>query len=151
MKYNREEQVKIFFEEIAKLQRLVFSKKDSFLTKYKLSRPQMVVMYFISEGGSKTIKDIAEIMNISSSAATQMIEGLVRNGFLERVVHPTDRRSVQISMSKIGRKTFDQFKIQHLRQMQNLLVSLSDAEIEVLLKIPAKILKQLENLKVRNN
>ncbi len=151
MKYNREEQVKIFFEEIAKLQRLVFSKKDSFLTKYKLSRPQMVVMYFISEGGSKTIKDIAEIMNISSSAATQMIEGLVKNGFLERVVHPTDRRSVQISMSKIGRKTFDQFKIQHLRQMQNLLVSLSDAEIEILLKIPAKILKQLENLKVRNN
>ncbi|TSC65959.1 MAG: MarR family transcriptional regulator [Candidatus Doudnabacteria bacterium Gr01-1014_77] len=111
----------------------------------------MVVMYFISEGGSKTIKDIAEIMNISSSAATQMIEGLVKNGFLERVVHPTDRRSVQISMSKIGRKTFDQFKIQHLRQMQNLLVSLSDAEIEILLKIPAKILKQLENLKVRNN
>ena len=136
---------------MAKLQRLMFSKKDSFLTKYKLSRPQMVVMYFISEGGSKTIKDIAEIMNISSSAATQMIEGLVRNGFLERVVHPTDRRSVQISMSKIGKKTFDQFKIQHLRQMQNLLVSLSDAEIELLLKIPAKILKQLENLKVRNN
>ncbi|MEK7075393.1 MAG: MarR family transcriptional regulator [Patescibacteria group bacterium] len=151
MKYNREEQVKVFFEEMAKLQRLMFSKKDSFLTKYKLSRPQMVVMYFISEGGSKTIKDIAEIMNISSSAATQMIEGLVRNGFLERVVHPTDRRSVQISMSKIGKKTFDQFKIQHLRQMQNLLVSLSDAEIELLLKIPAKILKQLENLKVRNN
>jgi len=151
MKYNREEQVKNFFEEIAKLQRLIFSRKDAFLTKHKLSRPQMVVMYFLSEGGSKSIKDIAEIMNISSSAATQMIEGLVRNGFLERVVHPTDRRSVQISISKVGKKKFDEFKIQMLRQMQNLLATLTDAEIDLLMKIPEKIRQQLGHTKVRNN
>lgn len=151
MKYNREEQVKNFFEEIAKLQRLIFSKKDTFLTKYKLSHPQIVVMYFLSEDGSKSIKDIAEIMNISSSAATQMTEGLVRNGFLERVVHPTDRRSVQISISKSGKKKFEEFKIQMLRQMQNLLATLSDIEIDLLMKIPQKVRHQLDNTKVRNN
>ncbi len=149
MKYTREEQVKSFFEEMAKLQRLIFSRKDSFLTKHKLSRPQMVVMYFLSEGGAKSIKDIASIMNISSSAATQMIAGLLRNGFLERIVHPKDRRSVQISFSKAGKKKFSEFKTQHLRQMQNLMSTLSDAEINLLLGIPKKIHHQLENLQIK--
>ena len=143
-KAQRTQQIQRFFESMANLQRLIDGKGLNYLQKLKLSRPQAVLMFFISHKPDCGIKDIAEVMNFSSSAATQMVEGLVAQGLLSREMHPKDRRSVIIKLSRKGQQRFNQFKKIHFQYMQKLLSGLSDQEMNVLINLPIKMSKQLQ-------
>jgi DNA-binding MarR family transcriptional regulator len=68
-----------------------------------LSMPQFGVMMRLDHGGSCAVSDIGKHMEITSAAASQLIDGLVDKGFLERVENPEDRRAKRISISQKGR------------------------------------------------
>ena len=68
-----------------------------------LSMPQFGVLMRLYHGGSCAVSDIGKHMQTTSAAASQLINGLVEKGLLERIENPDDRRAKQISISQKGR------------------------------------------------
>jgi DNA-binding MarR family transcriptional regulator len=48
-------------------------------------------------------KDVAEIMNLSPSRITRIMDGLVKKGYMLREIDKVDRRNMRIALSKRGK------------------------------------------------
>src|SRR6478609_1772322 len=67
---------------------------------------QAELLYILIMNKSLSIKEIAAMTHNSSSATTQIVEGLVKGGFLVRSENKKDRRIVHVSVSAQGKKVF---------------------------------------------
>lgn len=137
------QQIQRFFEAMSGLHLAISGSKLDPLRKFKLSPPQVKVLYLINHG-DQTVNQIARQMNISSSAVTQMIEGLVKSGYLERRTDSKDRRVVHVLFTERGKKRFEEFRKIHFEHMEKLLSALSDHEMETLISLPEKIARALK-------
>jgi DNA-binding MarR family transcriptional regulator len=54
--------------------------------------------------GDCSVSDISDELNVTNAAASQMLESLVQQGFIQRSEDPNDRRSKQIVLTEKGRK-----------------------------------------------
>ncbi|GAA1143620.1 MarR family winged helix-turn-helix transcriptional regulator [Kitasatospora gansuensis] len=52
--------------------------------------------------GGATVNELAEHLGVSKQAASQMVEELVRKGYVERHPHPTDARARLIQLTARG-------------------------------------------------
>lgn len=143
-KSSRSQKIQQMFEGFMSLQKALGTRKDSFFKQYRLTKPQMHILYSISQCGNLTVKDIASKMGITSSAATQMIEGLVDEKFIERTHDNNDRRIVHVAFSTPGKKRFEAFKKAHIERVARTFEVLSDKELDALITIPKKVLEKLE-------
>ena len=62
------------------------------------------------ERGATRIQDIAEGSWTSVSAASRTVEGLVRDGWLDRRPDPDDRRATRVTLTDEGRAHLDQVR-----------------------------------------
>jgi DNA-binding MarR family transcriptional regulator len=104
---------------------------------------QGFVLRFVEKNSSTNVKSIAETLNITSSAATQLIDGLVDNGYLVRQSDPDDRRVIALSLTDKASKLFKEFKEQGLRKMTELFAVLTDEELAKYASLNKKIIDSL--------
>lgn len=123
------------------LQKAMGTRKDHFLKKFGLTAPQMHILYAVAHK-RLTVKDIASKMGITSSAATQIIEGLVNLNYVERKPDSQDHRVVHVQFSREGKKKFENFKQSHQERMGQIFAALTDQELDALISIPRKILRR---------
>ena len=67
-----------------------------------LSMPQFSTLMRLYYRGECGISDISAHLDVTA-AASQLVEGLVQKGLLERVENPRDRRAKQVSITPKGR------------------------------------------------
>jgi DNA-binding MarR family transcriptional regulator len=104
----------------------------------ELSLPQLHLVMFLYHGGSCGVRDIGARMEMSSPAASQMIERLVQAGLLERAEDPDDRRVRQIALTEKGRQLAECGIAERYRWLDALVAELDDAERRaVLTTLPA--------------
>jgi len=97
------------------------------------------VLMMIEHFQARSIKDIAGMMEVSSSAATQLVDALVYDGFVVRREDPKDRRFVQLEVTSKGKRHITATKEKRIREMQGLFEAFSDKELEELLRLLNKI------------
>src|SRR3990172_2296967 len=68
-----------------------------------LSMPQFSALMRLYYRGECGISDISAHLDVTAAAASQLVEGLVQKGLLERVENPRDRRAKQVSITPKGR------------------------------------------------
>jgi DNA-binding MarR family transcriptional regulator len=143
---KRQGLVQQFFETLTAVHRLVGDQR-SIVTPVGRERrakerrqPQTELLYILSRVKELTIKQIAAKMFITSSAATQMVESLVKQGFLERQDDPKDRRVVKVRLTPKGRAYFNRFRKWHLHRVDYVLRKLSDKELKYIIDIRNKLL-----------
>ena len=68
-----------------------------------LSMPQFSVMMQLHHRGNCGIGDISERFDITSAAASQLVDKLVQNGFIKREEDPQDRRAKMLNLTSKGR------------------------------------------------
>lgn len=107
---------------------------------------QGFVLRFISENKNPNIKEIGQALNISSSAATQLVKGLLTKGYLIRQMSSQDRRVVSLFLSQKAKKLFKEFKEQRLKTMTKIFNSLDDAELIQYAGLNKKIAQNINNL-----
>ena len=90
---------------------------------------QGFVLRFVAANSSANVKDIAEALHITSSATTQLVDGLAYKGYLIRKSDPDDRRVIDLSLSLKAKKLFKKFKEQSLQKITNLFDVLTDKEL----------------------
>jgi DNA-binding MarR family transcriptional regulator len=71
---------------------------------FELSRPRYSIVraLYLSPGHGLAQSDLAQALNVSGPNVTQLIDGLVADGWVERVVSSADRRVVHACLTPEG-------------------------------------------------
>lgn len=85
----------------------------AFMAETGVTVTQAILMDRVLGGAADTPSAISEVMGLSLSSASQMIDRLVRLGFLERFENPEDRRRKTIVVTAAARQFLE--KLRHLR------------------------------------
>jgi DNA-binding MarR family transcriptional regulator len=103
---------------------------------------QAQILFIVLRQKNISVKELAEKLAISSSAVVQLIEELVKNGYLVRKNNPKDHRFVQIAPSEKTITQIKKFKSRFLKKVAALFDDLSDNELLQYHKLNKKILKK---------
>lgn len=116
-------------------------------TETPITLSQGFVLRFVCKNNSTNAKKIADSLNITSSAATQLVNGLVENGYLIRKENSSDRRISHLSLSKKALNLFKEFNNQSIKKMIEVFSILTDEELIQYTNITKKIIKSIINKK----
>jgi DNA-binding MarR family transcriptional regulator len=140
---DREQKVKALMESFHSLRRSMALKPTQATKMPRITPSQLGVLMLIEEHGASTVKDIAEALTISSSAATQLVDGLVENAYVTRKEHPEDRRSVTLTLSKKTKSQIAKMKAYGIKRFLELFEALNDAEFDQYISLNKKIAERL--------
>lgn len=74
------------------------------LLRLGVSMAQLHIMYTLQRGGEMTMSRLADVLNVSLSNATGLIDRLEERGFIERQRVPEDRRVVLVRVTPDGER-----------------------------------------------
>ena len=97
--------IRIFRKSLRTFERLVDIQEKACC--HGISLPHCHVLLEIEEKGRATTGQLAKALNLDKSTLSRTIDGLVRDGQLERLPNPSDRRYVPLSLTEKGRATCD--------------------------------------------
>lgn len=112
-----------------------------------LSMPQVSALMRLYYGGLCGVTDIAEHLDVTSAAASQMIDRLVQHGLVARSTAPTDRRIKQIELTPAGRKLVEdsvEARVQWLAQLTTVLPAEEQAAIATALDLLTDAARRLD-------
>lgn len=102
---------------------------------------QWAIIKAISEKEKATTGTVAETLQISSSAATQLVEGLVENGYVVREVDKADRRASILKIPAAHKEKMAQMKAATTERLTTLFDVLSDDDIALYATLNKKIIE----------
>jgi DNA-binding MarR family transcriptional regulator len=118
-----------YMQVMAMVQRQVMPIKARSAAEQGLSRPQAEALHLLSCRDWATIKLMAELLGISSSAATQLTEGLVQMDLVTRKSSAEDRRVVEVRLTKQGSAKVADLRKASKDDVAQLLTGMTDQEI----------------------
>jgi DNA-binding MarR family transcriptional regulator len=104
------------------------------------SRTQLDILTLIDDQTERTIKELAELLAMTSGAITQTVETLVRRGLIFKTQDQHDRRFTRLSLTSSGQTAVRKYYQVRSRMLQVLMTELSEAEIETMLRIAKKMM-----------
>lgn len=105
----------------------------------RITPSQWGVLMMVEGHGESTVKDVARALGISSSAATQLIDGLVTSGYVVREEFAEDRRRVTLTLSKKTKTQIEKMKGEGARHFLKLFKVLNDEEFDQFILLNKKI------------
>jgi DNA-binding MarR family transcriptional regulator len=100
---------------------------------------QLGALRHLVKHGPLTMNDLAARMEISPSAATQLVDRLVQHGLAERAPDPDDRRALRVAASGSALAAVRAFEKERSEGLAALLAPLSDDELEVIAGLAERI------------
>ena len=133
---RREELVQEIIENLSRCQRP--SGPSSFKTS-GLSRAQMGMLFMIAHHKQLQVKQIADFLGISKSAASQLLEPLSQRGLILRRVDPKDRRIAHFHLSTEGAKQLKKIHKVKYAGFRSRLEGLDKNELQKLAELSRKL------------
>lgn len=96
--------------------------------------------------GSKTMSEIATELEITMGTLTIAVDKLIKKGYLERNRSDSDRRIVNITLTKRGKLAYRIHEKFHLDMVQAVIMDFSQEEEEILLNALGKLNKHLKEI-----
>ncbi len=132
---NRIKLIENIFENIYAVKQKIASEMNMSFDEMQLTHSRWLVLNSIRKNNSINIKDLAELLDISSSATTQIVDGLVSKGFLSRKRSKADRRVLEIALS---RRSANQLK-RSMKKISLIFNVLNDDELAKYCELNSKI------------
>lgn len=105
----------------------------------RITPAQWGALIFIEHSGKSTVKDVAKGLNITSSATTQLIDGLVSSGYVTRKEDARDRRKALLILSQKSRSHIAKMKEHILNGFLKTFEVLNDQEFSQYLALNKKL------------
>lgn len=118
----------------------------AFAAEYGVSVPEADVLFTLRRSGPPyrlSPTAIADALLVPSGTMTNRLDRLERQGFIERVPHPTDRRSMEVELTDHGRRVVDDAVTRHVANEEEMLAPLSESERATLDRLTARLLQHL--------
>lgn len=103
------------------------------LVRGHVSMSQLHVLWLLQHQGAMTMSRLAELLGVSLSNATGIIDRMETNQLIERVRVPDDRRLVLVQPAKAGRLALSETEGHRRDAMRSVIRRLSPAERPVVL------------------
>ena len=114
---DRKDQIGELLANLNALRRMVMRYRDSYLKQRNLTYSQAWVLRVVKKHDGIGLKEIADLLGITSSAATQLADTLVKRGYLSRKRSPEDRRALKVRLSDQGKKQVDVLQMENLEKL----------------------------------
>jgi MarR family transcriptional regulator, organic hydroperoxide resistance regulator len=98
-----------------------------------VSMSQMHVLWLLQHHGETSMSRLAELMDVSVSNATGLIDRMEEHGFIERVRVPDDRRIVLVRPAAGGLRALSETETTKRERMRSVLGRLPDSERPIVL------------------
>lgn len=120
------EQARILIATIKMLRQRFFSERagagrSNQLDKGQFTEAQIGTMIALRDEGELSLKQLAEVLNVSSPSASAMVDRLVEAGIVDRRPCVTDRREVRIDLTDSGRAAVEEYEQAWLASASDLL------------------------------
>lgn len=136
---SRQQLLQSVIENTAAIQRIVATNRDQYLMSLGINRAQLEALLLLNKQ-SPSIKYFAELLRVSTGAATQMVDSLAAKGFVERFGSQKDGRSVNVRLTKVGQEKFSVIKNAYLERLSSMLDAVSDEQLDKLLEATEQVL-----------
>ncbi len=123
---------------------MAFRDTDSTKTP-RITPSQWGVVMLIGQRGATSVKEVADALHIRSSAVTQLVDGLVESGYVERKEHAKDRRAVVLTLSKKTKNQVEKMKGHMVKKFLEMFEVLSDKEFDQFCTLHRKIAQRFSS------
>jgi DNA-binding MarR family transcriptional regulator len=89
--------------------------------------PQFRVLSYLYER-PQTVSDIARTRRVSFQAAGELVQALVKRGWIDRAPNPDDRRQALLTLTETGRKHYERARERMTERMSELFEAISDED-----------------------
>jgi DNA-binding MarR family transcriptional regulator len=96
--------------------------------------------------GSKTMSEIAAKLEITMGTLTTAVDKLIKKGYMERSRSTSDRRIVNVSLTKRGKLAYRIHEKFHLDMVQAIMLDFNPEEEEILLTALSKLNMHLKEI-----
>lgn len=110
------------------IMKLLFSELSSFIRVHNLNFPRMMILFRLAHRDLCSVSDISKHMDITSPAASQLLDKLVESGFINRTENPDDRRVRNIEISQKGLELVKEIKEKLNNSISRLIQALPEEE-----------------------
>ncbi|MGB4392007.1 MAG: MarR family transcriptional regulator [Bacillota bacterium] len=114
------------------------------LSDFDITTPQFLALVVLKDRPGITMGELCERLYLACSTATDLIDRMEKNGYLERNRDPDDRRVIRLSITEKGQNIIDQVINARRRYVDSILKQLTQKEIDQL----AQALEKLDALMV---
>jgi DNA-binding MarR family transcriptional regulator len=98
-----------------------------------VSLSQMHVLWLLQHHGAMSMSRLAELLDVSLSNATGIIDRMEEHGLIERVRVPDDRRLVLVRPAEAGRRALTETETNRRKRMRAVVGHLSESERPIVL------------------
>ena len=112
---------------------------------YDITIDQWLILKSVAENPDITQKDISKIVFKDNASITRIIQLLIKQGFLTREIHPSDRRRVNLTLTETGKKiTIDVNEIA-LQNRAAALKGIDEESIKLMRDLLQKVIENCNN------
>jgi DNA-binding MarR family transcriptional regulator len=99
------------------------------LVRQGISMTQLHVMHLLDHHGEMPMSRLAEMLDVSLSNGTGLIDRVEERGFVERVRVPSDRRMVMVRLTPVGRQMLDEIETVREQVLRRVLDKLDSRQL----------------------
>ncbi len=116
------------------------------LLRLGVSMSQLHVMSMLDRHGDMPMSRLAEMVDVSVSNATGLIDRMEERGFVERDRVPDDRRVVLVRISDSGRKLLDDIEVLRAETLRTVLDRLQPDQLDGIARATANLREALADV-----
>ncbi len=138
-----EEFGKRMVELMPRLMRGIARHESNYLSKGKITLPQMWVLEHLSRRNNCPMNKLARSFGISRPAATGLMDRLIAQGLAKRADDPKDRRIVRVSITPKGKRIVSNIWEEKRRTFSAVFGKISENDRTAYLKILERVVETL--------
>ncbi len=117
---------------------------------FGVTLPQFDALAELERAGRPlTMSGLSQELMVSNGNITGVVDRLVRDGYVQRLPSPDDRRVQFIALTDAGRARFDEMARRHEAWVAEMLAGLSSREMEQLTRLLKKAQRSIEPARSR--
>jgi DNA-binding MarR family transcriptional regulator len=119
-------------------------KESIFAQQYGLTQAEFRCLKLFEKKEVVNNKTIAKRMGLSASRLTRIIDGLVAKGYTKREINPSDRRNMDVDLSKKGQLLVQKLDNAYINIHKELLEEIEDSQHKPLIFAMTNLLSAME-------
>ncbi|MEF3304740.1 MarR family winged helix-turn-helix transcriptional regulator [Paenibacillus sp. GYB003] len=116
------------------------------LARYDLTDSQYRLLQIVKKEGRQSCSRIAEAMDVTLSAVTNLSNKLVKKRYIERIVPENDRRTTFLQITDEGERIVQQMIDKYKVVSEGMWTNFTETEIELLIGCYRKLIANMERL-----
>jgi DNA-binding MarR family transcriptional regulator len=119
------------------------------LVRLGISMAQLNILYTLHRSGEMSMSRLADVLNVSLSNATGLVDRIEERGYVERSRVPEDRRIVLVRITPDGSRLLDENEALTDGLMRDVLGQLDQTQLQIIARAVAEFRVSLETAVVR--